>query len=162
MRLVTYSIFQLQYHGSIPWVNEYHGWMSQYHGSIPWVNKYQGWMSQYHGCMSLTIPWVDATYNIMGKFHGWMNNMGGWIPWVDAISHSDQLISLMPCGRSQGKKVIFSYNEGVYITKGWWLILLVTLWLPSWLFLILMTFWLTWLFISHVCPLEFHFIIRSE
>ena len=49
MRLVTYSIFQLQYHGSIPWVNEYHG-------QIPWVNEYHGWVNtmggsrlQYHG-----------------------------------------------------------------------------------------------------------------
>ena len=31
-------------------------------------------------------------------------------------------------------KLPYSYNDGVYITKGWCFILLVTLWLPSWLF----------------------------
>ena len=43
------------------------------------------------------IPWVDTTYNTMGKSHVWMNTMGhlqyhgkinimgGWIPWVDSI-----------------------------------------------------------------------------
>ena len=69
MWFVSYNIFQLHYHGSIPWVNEYHGWISQYHGKIPWVNECHGWMS-------LTIPWVDATFNTMGKFYGWMNTMG--------------------------------------------------------------------------------------
>ena len=32
----------------------------------------------YHG----KIPWVDTTYNTMGKSHVWMNTMGGYIPWV--------------------------------------------------------------------------------
>jgi len=83
MWLVTYSIFQLQYHGSIPWVNEYHGWILQYHRRMPftipwvnsmgrwiiWVDEYHGWILQYHGRMSFTIPWV--------------NSMGWWIIWVD-------------------------------------------------------------------------------
>ena len=89
MWLVTYSIFQLQYHGSIPWVNEYHGWILQYHGqmpfTIPWVNSMGEWIPW----VDFTIPRADAIYNTMGKFHGSMNNMGGWVPWVDAIFHSD-------------------------------------------------------------------------
>ena len=55
MWLVTYSIFQLQYHGSIPWVDV----------TIPRVNSMGEW-----------IPWVDVTTP-------WENTMGEWIPWVD-------------------------------------------------------------------------------
>jgi len=95
MWLVTYSSFQLQYHGSIPWVNEYHGWILQYHEwmpfTIPWVNS-MGWWVPW---VDFTIPWADAIYNTMGKFHGLMNNMGGWVPWVDAIFHSDQYVHLI-------------------------------------------------------------------
>jgi len=43
----------LQYHGKIPWANEYHGWMPL---TIPWVDKHHGcmntmsvWNLQYHG-----------------------------------------------------------------------------------------------------------------
>ena len=64
MWLVTYSNFHLQYHKSIPWVNEYHGWSLQYHGqmpfTIPWVNSMGWWIiwvDEYHGLMPFSI-WI--------------------------------------------------------------------------------------------------------
>ena len=86
--LLLIVFFHLQYDGSIPWVNEYHGWMSQYHGSIPWVNEYHGWMSQYHG----SIPWVNEYHGWMSQYHGqiaWVNEYHGWmsltIPWSNSM-----------------------------------------------------------------------------
>ena len=42
MRIVTYSIFQLQYHGSIPWVDF----------TIPWADAIYNTMGKFHGSMN--------------------------------------------------------------------------------------------------------------
>jgi len=52
-------------------------------------------------------------------------------------------------------KFLFSYNEGVYITKGESLNTLMNVLLP-------MNFQLTWLFTFHAFPLDFHFTIHFE
>ena len=69
MWLVTYSIFQLQYHRSIPWVNEYHGWMSL---TIPWVNSMGGWITwvdEYHGLMSFSIQIIPPSLRSNGPHY---------------------------------------------------------------------------------------------
>jgi len=51
-----------QYHGKIPWVNEYHGQMPL---AIPWVNSMRGlitWVDEYDGLMPFSI-WMKRITN---------------------------------------------------------------------------------------------------